>query len=107
MARRVGNTAELVPTSTVLHRLFDHVVTRWPERIAIEVPPSFDCPERRTVTYQDLKRLSDVLAQRLSHLITTPERIAVILLPRSGEHLYAAQLAVLKSGAAFTCVDVS
>jgi non-ribosomal peptide synthetase-like protein len=33
------------------------------------------------------------------------ECVVAILLPRSSEHIYLAQLAVLKAGAAYTCID--
>jgi non-ribosomal peptide synthetase-like protein len=92
---------------TVLPQLFDRVVTTWPDRIAIDVPPCSTRPDRRTVTYKELKRQSDALARSLTPLITAPECIVVILLPRSSEYLYIAQLAVLRAGGAFTCLDVS
>src|SRR5262245_16685027 len=41
----------------------------------------------------------------LRDFISGEERIVVILLPRSGDHLYVAQLAVLQAGAAFACID--
>ena len=47
---------------------------------------------------------ADDLAHRLAGLVA-PDAVVGIMLPRDSHHLYAAQLAVLKAGAAFTCID--
>jgi len=92
-------------TASVLHDIFADVVRRHPDRVAIDVPPSAHRPLRRTVTYAELDRQSTSLAHAIGPAITAPDRIVVVLLPRDSEHVYAAQLAALKAGAAFTCVD--
>lgn len=88
----------------VLHALFTRAVARDPRRIAVEVPPSGDTP-RREITYGDLDRWSNGLAHLLADRVSS-ECVVAILLPRTIE-VYAAQLAVLKSGAAYTCIDPS
>ncbi|HYT95374.1 MAG TPA: amino acid adenylation domain-containing protein [Gemmataceae bacterium] len=91
--------------ATLLHEFFEHAARRWPERTAIDAPPASGRPERRLITYAELNRQADALAHRLSELVTQEECIVAILLPRESEHLYLAQLAVLKAGAAYTCID--
>ena len=93
------------PTPLFLHDFFEAAAGRWPERIAIDVPPSSQRSARSSLTYDELKRQSDALAYVLGDFVTQEERIIVILLPQASEHLYVAQLAVLKSGAAFACID--
>ncbi len=55
------------------------------------------------MTYAELDRWSDAIATRLADALTG-EAVVAILLPRSAE-VYAAQLGVLKAGAAYTCID--
>ncbi len=90
-----------------LHQFFEEAVRRCPDGVAIDVPPATGRPERRLVSYASLQRLADSLAHWLLDHVVGEDRIVVILIPRACEHLYAAQLAVLKAGAAFTCIDPS
>lgn len=87
-----------------LHAFFERSARRWPERIALEIPPGVNRPERRSFSYAQLLALADAAAAPLHGRITS-ESVVAILLPRSTEHLYAAQLAVLRCGAAYTCID--
>lgn len=98
-----------IPTSqaedpSLLHGFFERAAELWPERLAVDVPPAPGRPTRRLITYRELERLCDVLARLLSTFITG-ECVVAILLPRRTEHLYSSQLAVLKAGAAYTCID--
>ena len=89
-----------------LHDFFARAAKRWPDHIAVDVPPSSATggrPHRRLVTYAALDRWSNGLAAVVAPHVNG-ECIVAILLPRSAE-VYAAQLAVLKSGAAYTCID--
>jgi non-ribosomal peptide synthetase-like protein len=90
---------------TFLHEFFEHAARCWPERTAIEVPPSVERPQRRVVTYSALKRQSDALAHHLGKFVKREECVVAVLLPRDCEHVYLAQLAILKAGAAYTCID--
>ena len=83
----------------LLHEFFARSAQQWPENVAIEVPPSATRPSRRSITYFELDRRSDALANCLREF-ATGECFVAILLPRDSEHIYAAQLAVLKAGAA-------
>lgn len=93
-----------VETPSVLHEFFDRAARRWPERVAIEVPSGNGHPRRRTITYAELRRQSDALAHLLSPFIGD-ESVVAIMAIRNSECLYVSQLAVLKTGAAYTCVD--
>ena len=77
---------------------------RWPDNVAVEVPPGLGRPQRRLVTYAQLNEQADALATALRQR-TSGECVIAIQLPRTSEHLYVAQLAVLKAGAAYACID--
>ena len=90
----------------LLHEWFVESARSWPDRLAIDIPPGAGRPIRRVVTYRELDRLSDALAGRLGESVSG-ECVVAVLLPRSSERIYAAQLAILKAGAAHACVDPS
>lgn len=89
----------------LLHSFFSRATDRWPDHIAVDEPPSADRSERRLLTYRELDSWSNALALGLGEYVAS-ECVVAVLLPRSAE-VYAAQLAVLKSGAAYTCIDPS
>ncbi|MBI4912188.1 MAG: amino acid adenylation domain-containing protein [Acidobacteria bacterium] len=93
----------LPPEPSQLHAFFRRAVERWPEEVALEIPPGQDRPARLRLSYRELDDRSARLAARLP--APGPESLVGILLPRSSEHLFAAQLAVLSRGAAFVCLD--
>ena len=88
----------------LLHEFFRQSARRWPDRVAIEVPPGGGRPDRSLTTYAELDSSSDALAAILRPFIPG-ECVVAILLARNSPWLYAAQLAVLKAGAAYTCLD--
>ncbi len=88
----------------LLHEFFESAAQRWPDRTAVEIPPGPERPGRRTVTYAELKREADRLAEALRPLVAE-ECVVAILLPRTTELLFAAQLAVNKAGAAYASLD--
>ncbi|MFA6168774.1 MAG: amino acid adenylation domain-containing protein, partial [Gemmatimonadaceae bacterium] len=90
----------------LLHEFFTRSAARWPHNVAVDVPTSRLRPHRHRTTYAELDRQSNVLAQTLAPFVTG-ECIVAILLPRTGAHLYAAQLGVMKAGAAYTCFDLA
>jgi non-ribosomal peptide synthetase-like protein len=87
----------------LLHHFFDRAAEQWPEGVAVDVPPGKG-RLRRTVTYEELRRSAERLARRISPQVSG-ECVVAILLPRDSERLYVAQLAALKAGAAYTCID--
>jgi len=90
--------------SPFLHHFFERAARLWPERTAVDVPPGIGRPKRRLITYRELEHQADALACFLRTFVTG-ECVVAILLPRCSEHLYSSQLAVLKAGAAYTCID--
>ncbi|MFN3242629.1 MAG: amino acid adenylation domain-containing protein [Planctomycetota bacterium] len=88
----------------LLTDLFLRSVARHGERLAVEVPPGVDRPERRQVRYAQLCAMADrVRRELLGHV--DREAMVVVLLPRETPWLYAAQLGVLWAGAAHVCLD--
>ena len=88
----------------LLHEFFVRAARRWPDRTAVDVPPGPWRPTRRRTTYAELDRQSDALAALLRPS-ALGECVIAILLPRTSAHLYAAQIAVLKAGAAYACIE--
>jgi non-ribosomal peptide synthetase-like protein len=87
-----------------LHDYFTRAARRWPDRVAVEVPPGSGRPARARTTYAELEARSDALAARLApHLCG--EHVIGVLLARDSANLYAAQLAILKAGGAYVCLD--
>ena len=97
----------LLATGTVLlHQFMERAVARRPTAVAVDVPPGGGRPARIQVTYAELWRQSAVLAEKLQTHIGR-ECVVCILLPRDSALLYAAQLAVLRAGAAYSCIDTT
>ena len=90
----------------LLHEFFERTARQWPERTALDIPPGNERRERRLLTYGELESRSETLACFLRTLVAD-ECVVAILLPRHSEHLYISQLAVMKAGAAYTCIDPS
>lgn len=90
----------------LLQSFLETAARRWPERVALEVPPGRDRPARLSLTYAELARQADALAQALRPFVHG-ECVVGILLPRTTEHLFVAMLAVLKAGAAYACLDTT
>ena len=90
----------------LLHEFFDRAAQRWPERVAVDVPPGNSRPDRRLVTYAELRRQSDILADLLRPFVEG-ECVVAILVSRNSEHIYSSQLGVLKAGAAYACIDTA
>lgn len=88
----------------LLHEFFDRTARRCPDQIAVDVPPGLNRPERVSLTYAELLAGADELAAAISAR-TSPDSVVGILLRRDSPWLYVAQLAVLKAGGAFTCLD--
>ena len=88
----------------LLHELFDRTAKRWPGVVAVDTPPGRGRQERVEMTYGELDRQSDTMARFLGTIVRG-ECLVAILLPRDSGLLYAAQLAILKAGAAYTCID--
>ncbi|HWP72814.1 MAG TPA: non-ribosomal peptide synthetase, partial [Gemmatimonadaceae bacterium] len=92
------------PRYDCLQHLFEAAVREWPDAVAIEVPPGRKRSNRLIVTYAELDHRARAIASRLRRFVAS-ECVVAIMLPRDSDLLYAAQLAVLKSGAAYMCID--
>jgi non-ribosomal peptide synthetase-like protein len=97
----MSSTAE---PPTVLHEFFAQAAVRWPDAVAVDVPPATTRPARDTLTYAELKHESELLAG-VVHLAVGRGAVAAIMLGRTTPRLYVAQLAVLRSAAAYVCID--
>ncbi|MFY9824500.1 MAG: amino acid adenylation domain-containing protein [Thermoanaerobaculia bacterium] len=89
--------------SQLLHEIFEGIARRMPDQVAIEVPPSGSTPRRR-FTYGEIEAQANELAARLAPFVQR-ESVVAILLPRRDHLIYVAQLAVMKAGGAYTCLE--
>ncbi len=87
----------------LLHQFFEQTARRWPQQTALEIPPSTKHPQRLKISYADLDHYANTIAGALSPFVRE-ESVVAILLPKSVE-LFVSQLAVLKAGAAYSCID--
>src|SRR3954470_3371326 len=87
----------------LLHEIFEGFARRTPDQIAIEVPPTAGAPRRR-FTYAEVDAQANALAAPLAPYVTG-ESVVAILLPRRDHLIYVAQLAVMKAGGAYTCLE--
>ncbi len=101
-------TSEAPPQHTgqpsALYEFFERTARRWPDAVAVDVPPGAGRPQRQTVSYAQLQRHAEALA-RAVHRVAEPGRVVAVLLSRTTEALYAAQLAILRSASAHVCLD--
>lgn len=91
---------------SLLHHFVALSAQRFPGRVAVEVPPGLGRTGRIEITYAELSRRTEHFAALLQPLVGGECQIA-ILLPRNSEAIYVAQIAVLKAGAAYVCIDPS
>ncbi|HEY0514096.1 MAG TPA: amino acid adenylation domain-containing protein [Thermoanaerobaculia bacterium] len=93
------------PVPLLLHEIFERTARRLPDQVAIDVPPAgAGAAPRARFTYAEIDALAGALAARLAPFVQG-EGVVAILLPRRDHLLYVAQLAVLKAGGAYTCVE--
>ena len=90
--------------SQLLPELFALTATCHPKGIAVEIPPGVGRPDRIGISYAELDSRSSDLAQYIAPWVHR-DGVVGILLPRDNPALFIAQLAVLKCGAAYACLD--
>ncbi|MFO1053108.1 MAG: amino acid adenylation domain-containing protein [Planctomycetota bacterium] len=88
----------------LLHEFLRGPLGSTPDAIAIDVPPGRGRSDRVTVSYAGLDARARAFAAELSRHVRG-ECVVAILLGREGPELYAAQIGVLRAGAAFVCLD--
>jgi non-ribosomal peptide synthetase-like protein len=91
---------------TLLHEYFARAVARWPDEVALDIPPGPDRPARATLTYATLDAWAAAVAARLA-ASAAPDAVVAVLVRRDSPWLLASQLGVLRAGAAFTCLEPS
>jgi amino acid adenylation domain-containing protein len=87
----------------LLHEFLERSARAHPDAVALEIPGDAQRP-RRSLSYAELDRRAEDLARRLADCVRG-ECVVAILLPRHAAELYVAQLAILKAGAAYTCLE--
>ena len=88
----------------LLHTYLDRAVAAFADHVALEVPPGEGRPDRLRWTYAELDRRADALAAYLRPRVRG-EAVVAIRLPRTTPWLFAAEIAALRVGAAFTAID--
>jgi amino acid adenylation domain-containing protein len=93
-----------------LHGFLATAAARSPQACAIFVPAGKGRDIDQAITYADLAAQSDALARAILAVLPQDlpdhaEPVVALHLPRTSPLLYLAQLAVLKAGCAFTCLD--
>ncbi len=87
------------------HQLFEKVVEKYPDKIALSYTKSFSPEEPlQTMSYAELNRRANQLARYLQKNGIRPEKLVGILMERSLE-MVVAILGVLKAGAAYVPID--
>ncbi|HEY6195258.1 MAG TPA: non-ribosomal peptide synthetase, partial [Candidatus Eisenbacteria bacterium] len=95
----------------LLHAIFEYQTRVTPTALALDVPAPVlrtgtarsEMPRVR-LTYAELDAAADSLAALLAPRVRG-ECVVAVLVPRAGAGLYTAQLAIMKAGAAWTCIE--
>ncbi|MBL8756124.1 MAG: amino acid adenylation domain-containing protein [Planctomycetes bacterium] len=90
----------------LLTDLLARAVDRFAEHAAVDIPPGPGRPTRTVLTFARLSAMADAVAGDLAPFVHG-EAMVLVLLPRTSPWLVAAQIGVLRAGAAFVCVDPS
>jgi len=96
--------SEGITGADLLHAFLDAPLARDRSAIAIDVPPGRDRVERQVLSYGELDALATRIARHLADKVEGEATVA-LLIARTSPLLYAAQIAVMRAGAAFTCLD--
>ncbi len=94
-----NNTAADYPRDKCIHQLFEEQVERTPDAVAVEF-------EGNSLTYRELNRRANLLANHLRRLRVGPDIAVGLCLERSPE-LVIGILGILKSGGAYVPLDPS
>lgn len=86
----------------ILHRVFEHIAARFPERIAVE--ETGEGQAFRTISYQELNSRANQMAHALRELGVGPEIVVGLCLPAGIDYIML-NLAVQKAGGIFMPLD--
>ncbi|MFZ4782883.1 MAG: amino acid adenylation domain-containing protein [Armatimonadaceae bacterium] len=90
----------------LLETFFDDAARRWPDAIALDIPPPFGEEHPRVrLTYGELHKSAANIHACLTAMGVERGDIVAILTPRTNPLAYAAQLAINRLGAAFVAMD--
>jgi acyl-CoA synthetase (AMP-forming)/AMP-acid ligase II len=90
-----------------LDAIFRSVLLQHAHRVAIDVPPR-EGRARLTLTYAELDARASGIADRIPPAGAEAEQpIVLVMLPRDCPDVYACQLAAMRRGCAFCCVDAA
>ena len=90
----------------LLETFFDDAARRWPDAIALDIPPPFGVEHPRVrLTYRELDRSAANIHACLTAMGVERGDIVAILTPRTNPLAYAAQLGINRCGAAFVSID--
>jgi|GEM_PF-597043 len=95
--RRAVNSTEAPVREGLLHSLFEEQAKERPEQAAV-------IAAGRTLSYQQLERLSSHIGQRLRQLGAQPNKLVAVVMEKGWEQVVAV-LAILKSGAAYLPIN--
>jgi non-ribosomal peptide synthetase-like protein len=89
-----------------LETFFDDAARRWPNAIALDIPPPFGQEHPRVrLTYGELQKSAANIHACLTAMGVERGDIVAILTPRTNPLAYAAQLGINRLGAAFVAID--
>ena len=90
----------------LLETFFGDAARRWPDAIALDIPPPFGEEHPRVrLTYGELDRSAANIHACLTAMGVERGDIVAILTPRTNPLAYAAQLGINRCGAAFVSID--
>ncbi|MCA8958539.1 MAG: AMP-binding protein, partial [Planctomycetes bacterium] len=95
---------EAAARPSCLHELLTAAVRAHPQRIALDIPPGPQRPARVEWTYAELEAQAARVRGAVEQHVTG-ECVVAVLLARHDPALFAAQIGVLRCGAAFVCPD--
>jgi non-ribosomal peptide synthetase-like protein len=99
-------TQALPGADMLLPDRFVAVAERWPQQVAVDVPPGPGRERRQNWTYRELANAAASVRRELAAHVTR-EGLVAILLSRHTPWLYAAQLGAMQSGAGYVALDPS
>ena len=89
----------------LLETFFDDAARRWPDAIALDIPPFGEEYPRVRLTYGELDRSAGSIHACLTAMGVERGDIVAIFTPRTNPLAYAAQLGINRCGAAFVAID--